>query len=103
MLFDHSINLDGCIAALVHSHRAEESLKTELVVMLLMIKDIELQEVALCSLFQALRNFEMLLELKSSDSAKLDFSIHKGQTLREVLKDNRYVSLVKKTACLLEG
>lgn len=42
MLYEKAVHLDGCIMALVNKAKGEQSLITELVTMLLMIKDTSL-------------------------------------------------------------
>lgn len=88
VLFENALNLDGGIMALVSKVDNPRDHVTAIITLLMMIKDAQLQEVAICHFIQASNQFEMLLE--TDGMTLLEFKINRGLSLREFLKQDRF-------------
>jgi len=101
VLFENALDLDGGIMALVSKVENPRDHVTAVITLLMMIKDAQLQEVAICHFIQASNLFDMLLE--TDGMTLLEFKINRGLSLRDFLKQDRFKSLVKKAASLFES
>lgn len=61
---------------------------TAIITLLMMIKDAQLQEVAICYFIQTSNLFDMLLEVEGM--TLLEFKINRGLSLRDFLKQDRF-------------
>lgn len=101
VLYENAMNYDGCMLALVSQVQDQRAYLTEIFTFVSMLKDLHLQEVAMCQLIKQNDLCDMLLE--TPEMHTLNYSINKGLSLRNFLKMDRFTSLMKKAAQLYEA
>ena len=99
-IFDMCFNFDGNLIALSFDGADSNILITEAIILLTMISDENLREVALANFIYQNSLFEMLFE--STDKAFLQFDINKQLTLRTFLQQDAYRRLVLATVKLVD-
>lgn len=80
MLYGKALDLDAAIISFVSKVENPLDHVTAVITLLMMIKDVQLQSVALCHFIQANNLVDMLLE--TDDMTLLDFKVNRGLSLR---------------------